>query len=495
MTGRARLLSNTAWNVAGQVAPLVVGVLTLPLLIRLVGLERFGFITLVWVLVGYASIFDFGIGRALVRTVAAHLAHGDRPRAEASAHAGLLYLALFGMLLALALAPACAWVVGSALNVSTELVAEAVPAMGLLAVSLPFVMLTTGFAGVMSAHQRFKALNLIRIALGVASYLGPVAVAAFVSVRLDAVVAMVLLLRVAGTAAHAWACARQCGWRPRAAWPTREATHELFALGGWIAVSNVLSPMLSYLDRLLLATLVPVRAVAIYATPYDVLSKAMVLPSSIMAALFPLASGLTRGSAAAQRLLGESLRLLFVAMFPVIFVFIVFARPGLESWLGLGIAELGAPVMQILAVGMLLNALAQGPATLIQAAGEPRWMALLHLAELPVFVGLLWLLTAQFGVIGTALASSLRNGVDAAIVLGLAQRRVAMGALNWRAALLPAAVAALLLGAALWPTGWAQATAVAVAGLALFAGYAWARLLRPDERSRLLAIARPALRS
>ena len=80
MVGRRRLLSNTAWNVAGQLAPLVVGVLTLPLLIRLVGLERFGFITLVWVLVGYASIFDFGIGRALVRTVAAHLAHADRPR-------------------------------------------------------------------------------------------------------------------------------------------------------------------------------------------------------------------------------------------------------------------------------------------------------------------------------------------------------------------------------------------------------------------------------
>lgn len=495
MSGRTRLLSNTAWNLVGQLAPLAVGVLTLPLLIRLVGLERFGFISLVWVLVGYASIFDFGIGRALIRTVATHLAVGDTSRAAASAHAGLAFLALFGVALALILAPASAWVVDSVLHVSTEIEAEAVPAMVLLAVSLPFVMLTTGFAGVMSAHQRFKALNLIRITFGVASYLGPVAVAGFVSVQLDAVVAMVLTLRVAGTLVHAWACARQCGWRPRARWPAREATHELFALGGWIAVSNFLSPMLSYLDRLLLATLVPVRAVAIYATPYDVLSKAMLLPSSIMAALFPLASGLTRGSPAAQRLLAESLRLLFVTMFPVIFLFVVFARPGLHSWLGAEIAKQGAPVMQILAVGMLLNALAQGPATLVQAAGEPRWMALLHLAELPIFVGLLWLLTLQFGVIGTALASSLRNGVDAAIVFGLAQRRVANGTLHWRAALAPAAVGMLLLGVALWPTGWAQATVVALAGLVLFAGYTWSRLLRPEERIRLLTIVRPSVQA
>ena len=147
MSGRQRLFSNTAWNFAGQLAPLVVGVLTLPLLIRLVGLERFGFISLVWVLVGYASIFDFGIGRALIRTVAAHLAAGDKPRAEASAHAALFFLTLFGLALAALLAPASAWLVGSALKLPAELVPEAVPATVLLAASLPFVMITTGFGG------------------------------------------------------------------------------------------------------------------------------------------------------------------------------------------------------------------------------------------------------------------------------------------------------------------------------------------------------------
>jgi cytochrome c-type biogenesis protein CcmH/NrfG len=60
---------------------------------------------------------------------------------------------------------------------------------------------------------------------------------------------------------------------------------------------------------------------------------------------------------------------------------------------------------------------------------------------------------------------------------------------------LPAGVALLLLAAGLWPTGWAQAGMVALAGLAAFAAYAWAGLLRPDERSRLLALARPGLRA
>jgi O-antigen/teichoic acid export membrane protein len=194
-------------------------------------------------------------------------------------------------------------------------------------------------------------------------------------------------------------------------------------------------------------------------------------------------------------MLGESVRLLFVTMFPVIFAFVVFARPGLQSWLGHEIADQGSLVMQILAVGVLLNALAQGPATLIQAAGEPRWMAKLHLAELPLFVLVLWWLTSRYGVIGTAVASALRNALDAAVVFWLAQARVARCPWHWRGALGPAGVSLGLLALALWPTNWPQALVVTPIGLAVFAGYTWVRLLQPQERMRLLQMRRVGFRT
>jgi O-antigen/teichoic acid export membrane protein len=89
---RARLLANTGWNLAGQVVPLLVGIAVLPLLIRLLGLDRYGFLTLVWVLVGYASIFDFGIGRVLIRVVAQRVARADQAGAHHVARVGLSYL-------------------------------------------------------------------------------------------------------------------------------------------------------------------------------------------------------------------------------------------------------------------------------------------------------------------------------------------------------------------------------------------------------------------
>ncbi len=54
---------------------------------------------------------------------------------------------------------------------------------------------------------------------------------------------------------------------------------------------------------------------------------------------------------------------------------------------------------------------------MIQAAGNPRWMAQLHLCELPVFLFALWWFTNRYGIIGTAIASALRYSLDAAAVV------------------------------------------------------------------------------
>jgi len=64
------LKRNTAWNLAGTGLPLLLGAVTIPYLIRTTGIEAFGVLTLVWALIGYFSLFDFGLGRALTQQVA-----------------------------------------------------------------------------------------------------------------------------------------------------------------------------------------------------------------------------------------------------------------------------------------------------------------------------------------------------------------------------------------------------------------------------------------
>ena len=63
-------LTNIAWNLAGLSAPLAVAFLTIPSLIGMIGMERFGLLALAWGLIGISGIFDLGIGRATTQTIA-----------------------------------------------------------------------------------------------------------------------------------------------------------------------------------------------------------------------------------------------------------------------------------------------------------------------------------------------------------------------------------------------------------------------------------------
>ena len=487
-----RAARGAAWNLVGLLLPLLVAVACIPLLIREIGLERFGFIALAWVLVGYASLLDLGIGRALVRTVSARLAAADPRGAADSASAGLSFLLGFGLLLGVAMAVAAPLLVRTVLRAPEALAEEAFGATWLLACSLPFVMLSGGYAGVLTAHQAFKPLNLVRAFFGVLSYVLPLAAALAGHGQLPTLVASILLLRVLGCAVFALACRRHCGWHWQLRWPRSEIIHELLALGGWMSVSNVIGPLLTSMDRLLIGALVPLRSVGLYSAPYDLLSRLMVIPYAVVAAVFPSVTSVLPGAPARQAL-SELSRWLHLSMFPLLFAVMALAHPAMALWLGDESGGQAAWVLQILVPGIYLNTLAQGPATLIQAAGRPRDMALLHLLELPVFLLLLWTLTAQLGIVGTAAAATLRFALDAVAVTMLAQRGLQIGGWPWRLTLECGAVAACLLAAGLLCHEWAASLAVTGLGLVLLAAHGWVRVLRDSERQRLLSAARQAL--
>jgi O-antigen/teichoic acid export membrane protein len=58
--------------------PMLVGLVSIPVLIRAMGPDRFGVLTLAWALIGYSSLFDLGLGRALTKVVAEKIGTSDR---------------------------------------------------------------------------------------------------------------------------------------------------------------------------------------------------------------------------------------------------------------------------------------------------------------------------------------------------------------------------------------------------------------------------------
>jgi len=65
----ALLARNTVWNLSGKVLPLLAGLVSIPIIIKGFGVDRFGLLSIAWMVVGDFSIFDMGLGQSRTKLV------------------------------------------------------------------------------------------------------------------------------------------------------------------------------------------------------------------------------------------------------------------------------------------------------------------------------------------------------------------------------------------------------------------------------------------
>ena len=493
------LTRNTLLNILGQGIPLLVGLVSIPVIASRLGDTRFGILGLVWGVLGYFSVFDLGLGRATVKFVAEFLERGDRDVVEQLVSFSTLVQTGLGVLGGLVLAMATPLLVTGVFDVPAEVAGETRGAFYLLALSLPFVLLSVALRAVLEAAQRFDLANLIRVPSSAAMFVLP-AVGAYLGMRLPGILLLLLIARVITCAATAMAIGTAVPgfqWR----WPSRAKGRfrPLLSYGGWVAISNFLTPLLVYLDRFLLASVAGMAAVAYYIAPYEAVTRLWILPAGMAGVLFPVFSALeyaekpTRGPV----LLARAARYLLMLVAAPTALIILFAPDLLTVWLGPVYAAEGALALQILAVGVFVNSLAHLPSSYLQGRGRPDLTAKFHLAELAPYAVLAWVLVNAFGVTGAALAWTIRVAADATLLvagvwkaLGVRPSAVAteIGGRAFGAVL---GFGAVLAGAGMLVTD--TGLLVALAGLAtmLFAGGSWWLVLDQSERSMVFSAVRP----
>jgi O-antigen/teichoic acid export membrane protein len=345
------------------------------------------------------------------------------------------------------------------------------------------VISTAGLRGLLEAHQRFGLINALRIPMGVFTFAGPLLVLPF-SKSLVLVVGTLLVGRIVAWAAHLLVCVRILPELSRSIAWERSAVGPLLLFGGWMTVTNVVGPLMITLDRFLIGALASMTAVAYYATPYEVVTKFLLLPSALVGVMFPaFSASFAQDRKRTELLFGRSVKTLFLVLFPVMLCTVALAQDGLKVWLGAEFAQHSFRVLQWLAVGVFVNSLALVPFTLLQGAGRPDLTARLHLMELPFYLGLLWWLISTRGIEGAAIAWTARVAVDALFLFGMARRLLLDNdRIRLRTVLLPASALVILALAALLQ-GLVVKGFFLLGTIMCFVPVTWFRILTPEERT------------
>lgn len=482
LTSARVLVRNTVWNAIGQVVPVLVALVTIPILVRGLGVDRFGVLALSWMVVGYFGFLDLGLGRALTKLVAEDLGRGRSAGIAPLVWTAIALMACLGTLATILTAALTPWIVGQVLNIPPALLGETRSSFYLLALSIPFVMVAAALRGLLEAHQRFGIVSALRVPLGVFNFAGP-AIALYWSHRIDFVVAVLVAGRVVAAFLHLHFCRKvvpSIRGRPSL---HAELIRPLIAFGGWMTVSNVISPLMVYFDRFLIGGQVSVSAVAFYVTPYEVVTKLSMVPAALVGVLFPaFASAIATDPGRAAVLLDKGVRYVFLILFPASILIATCAYPGLEVWLGREFAERSTRVLQWLTVGVFLNSLVQIPFALLHGAGRPDLTAKLHFAELPLYVLLLWWAVQRHGIVGAAVVWVGRVALDAVVIFAMAQAIVRAQAMMRRLAVGVGFALTLFLCGSLLRGNVSRAAFLAVVLLA-FVPVAWRLILGPEERT------------
>ena len=440
-----RLLArNSLLNLLGAEVPLIVAAFTMPVVIRGLGPGRFGALAVCWALLAYFSVFDLGLGRAATKFSAEAFGRGDEERVSAVAWNALVVQASLGTVGGLALAALAPVLVDHLLrSAPQDLATEARRSFQLLAAAVP------------------------TISVAVAQYL---------------LCSSPLPTLRKGPHVHAVEVRRLLGY------------------GGWLTVSSVLGPILTYTDRFMVGVLVSAAAVGFYSAPHEVITRLLFVPASVVATLFPGLSTLNgQGHQnALATLFARAVEYVLLILGPVAVLLALFAHQVLGMWLGSQFAQRSTLVLQILTVGLVANSLAQVPYALIQPVGRPDLTAKFHLVEFPIHVLLLWILINEWGIAGAALAWSARVALDGVLLFAAASRLSGISFRAWGAHKIPQVVFWLALfglcaaGIAAVPVNaWLRgvATGIVLLGAALLT---WRYLIGEDDRLQILTVVRVA---
>jgi O-antigen/teichoic acid export membrane protein len=418
------LARNAIFNLFGLGLPLIIAVVTIPVLINYMGKERFGILALAWAIFGYLSIFDIGLVQATTRYVAESLGKGERHQVPKFLWTTVVFQAMLGTAGALSLILATPMLVNRLLHIPPVLRGEASTVFILIALSLPISLISGSFRGSLEAGQRFDLVNAVKIPSGAASNLFPL-IGALLGFNLPGIVLLILCSRVLTLLAWIALCFRIYPEVRDTISFHRKSVRPLLKFGSWITVSSFLSPFLTYLDRFMIGALLTVTAVSYYAAPYEMTVRLGILPGSMLMLLFPAFSALRgrKDENKTRSLFGRSFKYILIGIGPIIVLIIVFAKFILNLWIGKDFAQHSSIVLQILAGGYLLNALANISVGFLLGMGRSDIPAKFHILEVLFYIPLLWLLIRAKGIQGAALAWSIRVTVDM-ILLFLAAKRV-----------------------------------------------------------------------
>jgi O-antigen/teichoic acid export membrane protein len=485
------VIKNSIFNLMGQGLPSLVGIIALPFLIRWLGDERFGLLMIIWAIRGYMEFLSLGLGVALVKFASEAIIKGEEGRLARITWTTTILLGVLSSSGAFALGIFALFSFTKIFHIPPQLEGEVRVALLLTALSVFWEITSIGFRALLRAFQRFDLVNLVYGAGSSLRYLIAL-ILAKAGYHLDIIVLTFLIIQLLQFVIYFFLCVKVSPAIKSVSLDLKEMK-PLIWFGGWLSVSQIVGTAIQYMDRFVVGLLLPISHLTYYATPVEIANRFGMLFQSVNRALFPSLAALSKDERALQ-LYARAMKFMLITVAPIVFLFIFLGQDILKLYVGEDLALKSSSVLQLVAIGILFEALGSIIHNYVLALGYPDSVAKFHLVELLIYTGLAYWFTKGLGIEGMALAWLTRRILEASYVFFLLKRAApqniqALISNGMGRALVATGALALFIGVVSWTIDLRELAWVMVClGMMTYAILIWSKVFNLAERKGLTSI-------
>ena len=487
----SRVVRGSIWNFGGQSVTLLASLVATPFVIRLLGVEGYGLLALINALIVYLAFADMGMGWASTRFASQAHARGDDQEEAKIIWTSLLVGTGPALLVASILTLGARPLVEHGLRLPQHLQGTAVVGLRLAAVAF----VARAAVGVLNTPEMVRLRMDLVTLITVGTLVGQIVlvpVVLFLGGGLIGAVAVVAGSALLSACLHGLVALRLLPHfsRPRI---NVALLKPLSRFGGAVVFTSFVTMLVGNADRVLVSRFASVQALAYYSVALNLASMLTFAPMAMVQSLLPAFSQLQANPdhKDLNELYQRALRgtLLWVA--PAAILICVVARPFFTVWAGPEFGRESTLPLYVLAVGLIFEAMAYVPFTLLIALGRADLVARCHGAMLVPYLILSTLAILWAGPVGAAVVWSLRAATSA-IAFAILVKRISgfgfsAGPKGGRGYL--GALAVLVLPVLLVSLATSSLTArlgVTLVALIAHAGLIFGRVLTAEERKSLL---------
>jgi O-antigen/teichoic acid export membrane protein len=399
------LKTSIAINLIGSLVPVFLALACIPPLIHKLGMSEFGILSLVWILIGYLSIFDMGVGRALTFEVSNKLKGETCFKGLSRTICPGISLATIAGILGVFLILPIIFFMGSGLEAKFNIEKGSIDALYLCVIAIVPTAITSAIRGALEGGSRFIESNLMRAAISSGMFIVPLVFVELGNHELLDITIGLIILRIIVMIISIYIIRDNIKLNH---FIFRRSDFRMLHYGSWVTISSILSPLMVNGDRFIVSSIVGPALLNLYTIPQEMIQRFLIVPGAFTTSIFPKIPHLKSIKNFYKINLFHISTLSFISVLCIAFIGPYF----FEYWISPVFAINSQEILWILCFGLFFNSLAQLPMTYLMAMGMPKLVTTAHVIELIFYVLAIYILVKIFGVKGAAYAWSFRVSLD-----------------------------------------------------------------------------------